>query len=89
MASGFQAVFATKTQMWSVDTNMDPAAAIVQSKRDGEANEEYRISDLYQKWRESAKNVVLKLKIFTQPWSSEKEQYPLPTSQTRYFGFIT
>ena len=49
MASGFQAVFATKTQMWSVDTNMDPAAAIVQSKRDGEANGEYRISDSYQK----------------------------------------
>ena len=55
MASGFQAVFATKTQMWSVDTNMDPSAAIVQSKRDGEANEEYRISDLYQKWRKLKK----------------------------------
>ena len=42
MASGFQAVFATKTQMWSVDVNMDPAAAIVQSKLDEMANEEYR-----------------------------------------------
>ena len=85
MASGFQAVFATKTQMWSLDTNMDPSAAIllpiVQSKRDGEANEEYRISDLYQKWRESAKNVVFKL---SRPRSSEK----LPTSQTQYFGYI-
>ena len=84
MASGFQAVFATNTQMWTVDTNMDPSAAIVQSKRDGEANEEYRISDLYQKWRKSARNVVFK--HFTQPRPSEKEQYPLPTSQTQYFG---
>ena len=57
----FKQSVSTKTHMCSVDTNMDHSDAMVQSKHNGTANGEYRISDSHQKYREWAKNVVFKL----------------------------